>query len=324
MPNILFASNNKAHWPLSASTTQSGSFDANRVPYALHLASEEVISSPTFIPTSGDVTWSHLRLYFNTQHNTGITSILTAFGINGDILFDVTKKFNQNNLYIHVLKIYRVGGDVVADQSFPMNINQINSVDVRYEETGSVIKADLYINGGLAASVTYAGNHSWGGPAHITVGASFAQDGSFMQISEIIIADGDTRNARLDLLRPVASGGETDWVGTAASLADDDPSSGMTSIAANERQTVTISAYSGAANISTVVIATQALVGANAPQNMRHTVRMATVNYDSSGDLPLGDTLGYGLTDFQINPATSLPWVGGDMASLEMGFISKV
>ena len=113
-------------------------------------------------------------------------------------------------------------------------------------------------------------------------------------------------------------------MGIATDLADNDPTSGMTSIAANERQTLDLSAYTGAGNISALVVATVALAGANAPQNMRHTVRMSTVNYDGPSDIALGETLKYALTDFQINPGTSVPWISTDLTNLEMGFVSKV
>lgn len=322
MPNILFASNNIAHWPLSNSTTQAGTFDATRVPYAIRLAHEEVINSPAFIPTTGEISWVHFRMFFNGKLNAGIVPLVKGFAVNGEILFEVRKTFNDSE-FTHDITLYRDGGELEGTTSFPININQMNSIDVRYEVTATEINMKLYTNSGLAASLTYAGTHTWGQLAYFTLGASYADVSEFMQVSEIMVADGDTRNARLNLLRPTATGGESDWVGLATALSDDDPSSGMTSIAAEERQTLTLSAYTGADNISALVIATQSVAGANGPQNLRHTVRMSTVNYDGPDDLPLGDILGYAITDFQINPATSLPWVGSDMATLEMGFISK-
>lgn len=324
MPNILFASNNKAHWPLSASSTTNGEADYTRVPYALQLAHGETIVSPQWIPTSGDVTWLHHRMYMNSYTTTDTPILIRIFDTNGNVLASVDKKYNIAS-FITILTLYRDGGTVTIEQTFPFNRYQVNSVDLRYENNGTnLVSCGLYVNGGLAALATHASPPSFGQPAYMSVGACFRDSGSGSNaLSEFIVADGDTRNARLDLIRPVASGGETDWVGLAAELADDDPTSGMTSITAEERQTLTLETYNGANNISAIVIATQSVAGANGPQNLRHTVRMSAVNYDSPSDLPMGAVLEYQLTDFLINPATSLPWVGSDLASMEMGFISK-
>lgn len=323
MPNILFASNNLVHWPLSVSSSEAVTFDSGRVPYSLQLNYNETMSSPVFTPAVGDVTWLHNRMYMDGLYTTGAYQMMRAFDVNGQILFSIDKKGGSGE-FLTILTLYRPSGSLTIEQTFPFNSLKMNSVDVRYENDGAEVNMGLYVNGGLAGYLSWTGVVSWGQPAYFTLGSVFAtlNTGS-MHVTEMIVADGDTRNARLNLLRPTAVGGETDWVGVATDLADNDPTSGMTSIAALERQTLTLSAYTGAGNISSLVVATMALAGANAPQNFRHTVRMATTNYDSSADIPLGQDLRYGLTDFQINPATSLPWVSGDLSSLEMGFISK-
>lgn len=323
MPNILFASNNLVHWPLSISSSESVTFDSSRVPYSLQLNYNEVMSSPVFTPAAGNITWIHNRMYMDALYTTSTFQMMRAFDDTGQILFSIDKKSGSGE-YITILKLYRPSGSLTIEQTFPFNGFKMNSVDVRYENSGSELNMGLYVNGGLAGYLSWTGAAGWGQPAYFTLGAVFAaQNTGSMHVTEMIVADGDTRNARLNLLRPTAVGGETDWVGIATDLADNDPTSGMTSIAAAERQTLTLSAYTGAGNISSLVVATMALAGANAPQNFRHTVRMGATNYDSSADIPLGQDLRYGLTDFQINPATSLPWVSGDLGSLEMGFISK-
>lgn len=323
MANILFVSNNKAHFVNGQTSSDSATFDANRVPYSLLLQHQAAMSTPQFTPATGDITWCHFRFFFDTLYNQDTTHLIRGYDVDGNTLFSVDKYFNTTE-YITILKLYKASGTSVDTQAFPFNESLMNNVDIRYEATGSLTKVSMYVNGGLAADLEDANPVTTGQVASISIQAVFAQvAGGEMMISEIIVADGDTRNARLDLLRPVASGGETDWVGLAASLADDDPSSGMTSIAAEERQTLTLSTYNGADNISALVIATQSMAGANGPQNLKHTVRMATVNYDGTPTFPLGDTLEFNVTDFKINPATSLPWVGGDLTSMEMGFISK-
>lgn len=324
MPNILFASNNLAHWINSVSSTNAATFDTTRVPYSIELMFEETMTSPEFTPAAGEVTWLHCRTYMSSSYISGRALLFKAYDINGNALFEVTKLYNQTRLLCDIA-LYTGGNAVLSVTTFTFNKSRINNLDFRYEATGSLLKMGIYINGGLAGVVEQASNSSgFGQPAYFTVGAAFTSSGGGLQMfSEFIVADGDTRNARMNLLRPVATGGESDWVGPASNLADDDPTTGITTILANERHSLTLEAYSGASNVSAVVIATQSLAGAGGPLNMRHSVRMGGVNYDGPADFPLNDTMKYHLTDFKTNPATSIPWVGGDLATMEMGFISK-
>lgn len=327
MTSINFASNNLVHWPLSESATLAGAYDDTRVPYSIFLTYNQSMSSVQFPPVAGDVTWVHFRLYFDDAIDGNFQSyahyLIQVFDENANMLFRLNKISSFNPDWKCRLYLFHDSGSVTGDQQFNFNQSKMNTVDIRYELTGSLISLKLYVNGGLAKEIEYVGTAAFGKPVAMQIGAAFAKEPHKQHTSEFIVADGDTRNARLNLLRPTATGGENDWVGIATDLADNDPTSGMTSIAAEERQTLDLSTYVGAGNISALVLSTVALAGANAPQNMRHTVRMSAVNYDGPADLPLSEALSYGITDFQINPATSQPWTSADLATLEMGFISK-
>lgn len=327
MPNIVFASNNITHWPNTGSSTDTTTFDSSRVPYSFELASRETMLSPVFVPVTGDVTWFHFRLFPTNNELFGNLTLISGFDTNGVLLFDVRKRDNTS-AYILDLILYTEDGGVnqVGLQIYSFNRNRPNDFDLRYEASTDFMSLTLYVNGAQAGETTIAANTpGWGKPVYVNIGAAFCDTGGndVMNLSEIIIADGDTRNARLNLLRPTTEGGETDWVGEATVLSDDDPTTGVTTLAVDQRHTLNLDAYTGAANISAVVIATQSLAGVGGPQNMRHTVRMSTVNYDSPSDIPIDPILHYTLTDFNINPATSLPWEGGDLATMEMGFVSK-
>lgn len=326
MPNILFASNNLAHFPLSVSSATAGKFDSTRVPYAFLLEKDQSMASPEFTPASGDVTWIHFRMIFDNLNDPDSPTLLTVFDGNQNMIMRLRKPgFNSEYIVTPTLFTDAVGGFTSGTFGFPFNRGAMNSIDIKFTATAGSLQMKTYVNGGLTSTIDHGSNTaSLGQPTHFVIGCCFANgnsDACFM--SEILVADGDTRNGRVNLLRPTATGGESDWIGLAAELADDDPSSGMTSIAANERHTFVLSTYTGAANVSSVLVTTLSLAGANAPQNMRHLVRFAGMNYESVADLPLGDTLQYTVTDYQINPSTSVPWIGGDMANLEMGFISK-
>jgi hypothetical protein len=325
MPEILFVSNNISHWPLSRSSSLAGSFDSTRVPYSIALNYAESIASPEFPPVSaGTVTWIHFRTYVDGLSINDELHMLRVFDANQNLLCQVNK-LDSVLTYFLELKAYDNANPKNQVAGFPINKSVLNSIDVKIDVAAGYVKTSLYINGGLAAVSDWATNSAgYGVPTHFALGAAFSSAGGSHYFSEVLVSDSDTRNVRMSLLRPVASGGETDWVGVVAELADDDPTSGMTTTAANQRQTLTLGAYAGASNISSVVVASQTMAGAGAPQNLRHTVRMSTINYDGPTDIPLSEVLQYDITDFQINPATSLPWVAADLATLEVGFISKV
>jgi len=325
MPNILFASNNISHWPMSVSSTLAGTFDPTRVPYSLKVGWLENFATPDFPESASTVTWIHFRNWFNSFEENEVPDLLRIFDASNNLLVRLFK-YEVYGEFDLGLMLYNDGTGSGVKAGFALNKATMNSIDVKITITAGTLDADLYINGGLAGTKSFAANDgNYTNPTHFAIGSAFCNDSGsdFTYFSEFIVADGDTRNARMSLLRPTASGGETDWVGVATELADNDPTSGMTSIAANERETLDFTAYTGASNISSVVIATQSVAGVNAPQNIRHTVRLSTVNYDSAADIPVGITLQYDQTDFQLNPATSLPWVAGDLTGMEFGFISK-
>lgn len=326
MTEIVFASNNKSHWPFSVTSTTGGTFDSARVPYGLALQYKEYMTSPTWVPLSTDTTWIHFRMHVSSLEFTDATLpvLITVHDVNGSVIFRASKKASTND-YILDFTLYDGTTTDAVTQSSQFTVDTVNGVDFKYTDDGVSTELLVYANAGLVASMSLPNATTRGKPAYMIIGGALVNDsGSLVQImSEFIVADSDTRNGRLDLLRPTTEGGETDWAGLVTALSDDDPTTGMTTMLADQRETVALSAYTGATNISAIVVTTQSFAGANGPQNMRHTVRMSAVNYDSPDDLPLDDVLHYGLTDFEINPATSAPWVSGDLSSLEIGFVSK-
>lgn len=325
MANIVFASNNISHWPLSESSSQAGTFDATRVPYSIRLIRHQYMYSPIFAPVPGDTSWVHFRLWFDAVGFNDEPTMISAFDTNGNLLFDFIKPVNSS-LTGGNLRMQTDAGSTTVASNLIFNIGLMNQVDFEYTAAVGSLELKMYINGALSATINHGTNGgALGSVAYFVLGAMYTEQAAQgdMFYSEILVTDVDTRNARINLLRATSSGGETDWIGNAVNLGDDDPTSGMTTTLINQRQTVNLSAYSGAQNISAVVVASQSYAGLNGPQNIRHTVRLSTVNYDSPADIPIADVLQYELTDFQINPATSLPWVGTDLATMEIGIISK-
>lgn len=322
MPKILFASNNIAHWPTAVAGSVPGTFDSARVPYSIAMSNYETLNSPKFTPTTGDSTWFHMRVYANSLSYNGDTALLNGYADDGTLLFQVRKKSSSYDYTLRA-QIFDGGTSITGDSTINLTRAKVGFVDVEYIVTPLKIELKLHVNGTQSLTILLNSNpNSFTAPNAFSLGCAFTEDLNDIQhVSEIIVADGDTRNARLDLLRPLAAGAYENWQGNLAALADDDPTTGMTTIAPAERQTVTLSPYSGAENISNLVIVSQTTRGQNSPTGLRHTIRLSGVDYDSDL-IPVDFPLQYNITDFEINPATSLPWEGGDLSLIETGFLS--
>lgn len=321
MPNILFASNNLAHWPTAVATSQAGTFDPDRVPYAIMLEKHEILNSPSFIPSNTEDTWFHFRLYPQDIDYNATNVLFQAYDPSGNLLVSIRK---ANSTPRHNIRVYLYDGSTEIDMTgnIPFTHLKVNSIDIHYQVNSLSITLKVYVNSSLAIDMTLASNpNGLTPPSRFSIGHGFGDYDSNLPISEILVADGDTRNARLDLLRPIAAGAYEEWLGSLGVLADDDTTTGMTTIDADKRQTVKLSPYTGAPNISNLVAISSTTRGQNSPTGLKHTVRLSTVDYDGPV-IPLGNSLQYNITDWQLNPATSLPWIDSDLNLIETGFVS--
>ena len=322
MAKVLFASNNINHFPGSAVGSVAGSFDSSKVPYAVNLTNFQSVSSPVFLPSSVDTTWFHFRSRCDFSPYNGTGSIFQCFDAQNKLIAKVSKK-DSDWAQSLTLTVYNGTTGITVQSVINMVQSQINTLDIKIEVSNIIIRAELYINGTLAAQAQFGAN-----PAGITnpikffIGCSHTGNINDSQsFSELLVAESDTRNARLSLLRPNAEGANSQWTGSISSLADDDSTSGILTTQSGLRHSAKLTAYSGPANISNLIVASQTTKGAGGPSKIRHTIREGGVNYDSA-DIPLSDGLQYNIFDTSLNPATGLPWTSSDLSLLEVGVLS--
>lgn len=316
MPNIFFASNSVSHFPGAVVNNQSWTYDANRVPYSLETPPATIISTPQHPISTTDETWYHFRCGSTWINNSEpIAFVVDSTGNN--IL-----EFSLQNYSTKGYKIVLTSSnqETTLEKYIPVADNVMRTFDIRIVHTLTELSAYIWINETLLFSASLSVT-SKVVPRALYLGGHVGQ-GIGAYYSEIIISDSDTRNARLDLLRPNAAGAYEEWNGFLSSLSDDDTTTGMTTVDANRRQLTTLTDYSGANNISNVVQITTTVRGINSPSTMSHMIRMSTVDYESQ-DYSIGYAKEYQITDWKLNPATSLPWEATDLLAAEFGFYAK-
>lgn len=323
MTNILFASNAISHFPGSTVGVPSWTYDANRVPYSIQTPYQTKCGSP-LIPPSPDNTqewWFHFRngsseWYINTDD-----SIIEIVDSTGAAILELSMYDRTAEGYI---TRYTVDGvNYTTKQSLPIPNSVMRTYDIMIKNDGLFWRALVYANELLVAKIDLALT-TFVAPARFNIGGHSGNSNTgttTFYYSEIIVADGDTRNARLDLLRPTAVGAHSDWSGPVLSLSDDNPTTGMTTVSPNLSQTTILTPYSGATNISNIVQITTSARGINSPANLQHLIRMSGVDY-LTPNIAVPYEKDYQVTDWALNPATSLPWATSDLATAEFGFKS--
>lgn len=320
MPNILFASNSVSHFPGTTIAADSWSFDSARVPYSLRTPLETLCSSPNFEASASGETWFHFRhgsTQFYVNNDEPICEIVDIDGVR--IL--ALSMYDRSGEGYH-LRLNIDGNTPTYQRYAPILEEALRTYDVKVGLTGLTADIQVFVNEMRIFSYQFPIS-SFKLPRALWIGGSQGGGGGEGQgyYSELIIADGDTRNARLDLLRPIAAGAYGNWDGPIASLSDDDPTTGMTTTLADQNQSTILSPYGGANNISNIVQVTTSVRGINSPSKLQHLVRMSAVDYlTSSFDVPYEKD--YQITDWGQNPATSAPWAAADLTTAEFGFKS--
>lgn len=320
MPNILFASNSISHFPGTEARNDAWSYDSARVPYSIFCPPATVAGSPLFDATTGDETWFHFT-YGSDLFSTSIQDkMFEITDVDGNVLVSMT--YQDSESFGGYRATFNAGAQTIEETRFlPMLNSSYRTYDIQVLFTDVLAECRIYVNEILLFEISFsvvAREY----PRFLLIGGHTGPNDAYgAYLSEIIIADGDTRNARLNLLRPASGGFYDDWTGAISALSDDDPTTGMTTLIANQTQSTILTPYTGADNISNIVQVTTSVRGQNSPANMQHLIRMSGVDY-FTGNFAVPFAKDYQVTDWTLNPATSIPWVASDLDVAEFGFKS--
>ena len=324
MPNMLFASNSVSHFPGAVIGPDPWSFDSTRVPYSIECPNHTPCGSPFFEESTTDEYWFHFRHGSDNWTSNDDENIIEINDFDGNRIFQLSYQNRDTSGYSSRFTVD--GVESTSTRYYPMRTNGMRTYDIQLKWTALNAEARVYMNEILVETMIIV-RTSFTHPRKMIFGGR--EGGSHVSnftgedfISEIIVADGDTRNARLDLLRPVAAGAYGDWLGPITSLSDDDPTTGMTTLDPDQNQSTILSPYTGAHNISNIVQLTTTVRGLNSPENLRHLIRISGVDHLSPATYAIPFEKAYQVTDWGHNPATSLPWSSTELTNAEWGFRS--
>jgi len=309
MPKILFASNNAAHW--SGCTISNSNFDATKVPYAVQVNTNT--TSPKFQLSTSNETWVHFAQP-NVNINTSIT-YQELFELRGPDQNGTSRRLflaNRNQFQAQANFVTYDGNG--ASGTYNGGTYQQDAIfDIQLKHTPFLLEYNIYKNGTLLLNKLFGSN-----PLGIQ-GIDVCSISVTSKFSEFFVSEGDTRGGRLNMLRPQIGGAYQEWAGSVLSIADDDPLSAMTTPTAGERHSFGFGGFAGIQNISNVVMSSYTKRGANSPTKMKHLLRRSAVDYESP-DIDIGFSNQLNVTDYSLNPATSLPWVNTEIETTEFGF----
>lgn len=241
----------------------------------------------------------------------------------GAAIFEIANS-SSNDTY--KVRRYDTSG-VVADvgSTFTLSQASVLRINVEYNRHASTGYLRIYVAGLQVFETT--GDTIWGGNSATGVDAfRFANNGNACLHTEVVVADTSTLQMKVATLVKTGAGNYTAWTGTFADVDEAilDPSDVIYSGTGGQRISFTLSDLSATAddlNVLGVYQVSYAKKGATGPQNLQHSLRISSTDYDSSN---LNPTSAYTrlVTEWLTNPATSAAWTAAAVNALEPGYES--
>lgn len=323
MGKILFASNNPTHFGPLVTTNTSYVRDVSRVPFSLAFSATIQTPDGVIKPTTTGEVWIHFRGDTSNSNFSGApaSQALVVYDGSGNTL--LVGNTSGNSPLVDWTFYDTAGSSVISNDKGNVQDGQ-GAWDIQFIFDGFSMTCNIYQNTVLLATLSHGANpNNVQQISAVRWGSSWYSEGSTGYISEVIISDSDTRLARLNMVRPQGVGFHTDWSGLIGTLADNNLNTGMTTVSVNQRQSVVLEAYSNPEIISNLVVASQHFRGANSPATIRHFIRAGGIDYDHASAFTVAFNNTVSETDYELNPATSLPWDLNDLGTTEFGFKSE-
>jgi len=267
---------------------------------------------------SGNSIWFHFRIHASQTAATTLSADTWVMFLDkyDRVIASVGKVDSGSNsvrLRVHGTSI--ITG--VSSYSIPTGFSLI---DIHYEQVGITANLSLYINGVLQETLTNTdiGNlqkciHISGNPDAYAYSSTNKSKG---RLSELIIADEDTRGLRVAKLKQSAPGTYNDFTGDVADLDTYTKEDFLNTDTVGQKVSWEPTAYLGAAgNVKYVGVSSMAQHHAGSPNSLCHFLRMGGVDYEGADIRTKFDGI---IQQFwATNPETSDPWVTADLADID-------
>lgn len=312
--------------------TTSGTFDSkydiNAIEIDVNKGGLSEFSLEWPIPSNNKISFQFRHKHFNENSVTNIQDTrewITFTDFFGETLCSVHQDSNTNSYFVKAF------GDTEEKSigDFRLGVRHINWFDIEVEVTASTIKIDIYLDSVLSASVSasnttvsksiptkadisYLGQHNGFGN-HQAYDAHFA------------VVDGtSTRGRRFVRNTPDTAATYTDFSGSVSVLGDGDVSTRISSDAANERQSFTLTGPS--ITTGTVVAAVHnrfiAQGGSAGPTGLASSLRIASTDYDNTAITPNISAPTVTIQSWDENPSDNSTWTESTVPS-EFGFVTS-
>jgi len=270
-----------------------------------------------FAEASGTSTWFHARVFHSVEGSFQNGSLFFAHDSDNNTLAQID--FTGRSEYLEVY------GDTTFESPSRTNgFGTFHLYDLHLEVTSTEIIGTYYLNGIRIATGTVANTVGEKGKPNRVVFNTATGSGLF--ISEIIIADEDTRGMRIRELRPQSFGVFQDWDGNIQSLRDDDIATGLSTDTADRRASFGVSNLSNIQEedlINRVVVQSYAQRGVSGLSAFNHFFRFSDGTVEDGDNITLTTIGSWAIEEFLQNPDTVADWEAADFAGIQTGIRSR-
>lgn len=303
-------------YDITNETSVAGRYDSNWAPSYIQMPNYRKFNLT--IPTKTNI-WMHWTDHMPREPSTGADGFeLRVYGDDGAYIATIDTKDNRHEWYA---SLNGSSWTVLSNREYyDTQLNTVTyDVNIRFNDGASGnIEIDVYMDGAMREN--YSGTLS----SHPSTGvASIAFNNNDTignrSVTEIIIADEDTRGMRLTEMTPNAAGNYTAWTGDYTDFVEAAGGTGISSNTNGDRESwgLTSPIQTGEIAGARVVHQVFGYPGSSGVSQIDGFVRISSTDYDSGAQTPSpGIPL---IFEWTQNPATSAAWTQTELQALEVG-----
>ncbi len=228
----------------------------------------------------------------------------------------------------HRIALYKFNGttltSLAAESGTSLIDQQLQRFDIQVTNYGATATVNVYVDGLLV--ITYSGDVTVSGMTGMDCTIFGPWGPNWVFVSEVVVADEDTRTFSLVTMAPNAAGGTDNWTGAYTNcnpVTINDASAVYTNTASELEEFNLLDLPSGTFGIKAVKISARAAISAGA------TADKIELGYGTNSSLSLGSAVSvttawacYERLDTQ-NPVTSAQWQQTEMNPLQLAMESS-